>query len=350
MTRYRIPKLSEIFRVCVTFTPYRSRDRADDALAAPGLADHTRHLPGVNRSGVPRFSPARGARKARSRAVGFAHAGMRRASAAAQATRGMRARAGGVHACVDRSRRVVRPEAAEAEAVGDDEGARAGHGGAGHERAEQPGGGERQGGDVVGEGPEQVALDGAQRPAGESDGVGRGRRSPETRVMSEASMATSVPVPIARPRSAWASPGASLTPSPTIATTRPSAWRRRTTLHLVGGEHLGDHLGDADLRRRPLRRWPRLSPVRSTGRRPSALSAATASADVALTVSATASMPRTPPSHAAITAVCPCDSAARRASSIAVGRRGSSRASATAGPPARRGRRRRLRCRGLPGW
>ena len=42
-------------------------------------------------------------------------------------------------------------------------------------------------------------------------------------------MATSVPVPMLRPRSAWASAGASLTPSPTIATTRPSACRRLTT-------------------------------------------------------------------------------------------------------------------------
>src|SRR6185503_18596286 len=45
------------------------------------------------------------------------------------------------------------------------------------------------------------------------------RRSPDTSVRSDASIATSVPVPIARPRSAWASAGASLTPSPTIATT-----------------------------------------------------------------------------------------------------------------------------------
>ena len=52
---------------------------------------------------------------------------------------------------------------------------------------------------------------------------------------SEASIATSVPVPIARPRSACASAGASLTPSPTIATTRPSACSRRTTSALSAG-------------------------------------------------------------------------------------------------------------------
>ena len=47
------------------------------------------------------------------------------------------------------------------------------------------------------------------------------RRSPRIRVTSDASIATSVPVPIAIPTSAWASAGASLRPSPTIATRRP---------------------------------------------------------------------------------------------------------------------------------
>src|SRR2546429_529628 len=46
-------------------------------------------------------------------------------------------------------------------------------------------------------------------------------RSPLTSVRSLASIATAVPVPIARPRSAWASAGPSLTRSPTIATTLP---------------------------------------------------------------------------------------------------------------------------------
>ena len=55
------------------------------------------------------------------------------------------------------------------------------------------------------------------------------RRSPRTRVRSLASIATSVPVPMASPRSAWASAAASLTPSPTMATTRPSAWSRLRT-------------------------------------------------------------------------------------------------------------------------
>ena len=49
------------------------------------------------------------------------------------------------------------------------------------------------------------------------------RRSPFTRVMPALSMATSVPVPIAMPTSARASAGASLMPSPAIATTWPRA-------------------------------------------------------------------------------------------------------------------------------
>ncbi len=48
-------------------------------------------------------------------------------------------------------------------------------------------------------------------------------RSPFRRVTPALSMATSVPEPIARPTSAAASAGASLTPSPAMATTRPRA-------------------------------------------------------------------------------------------------------------------------------
>ena len=61
------------------------------------------------------------------------------------------------------------------------------------------------------------------------------RRSPLTRVRSLASIAASVPVPMASPRSAWASAAASLTPSPTIATTRPSDCSRRITSTLSTG-------------------------------------------------------------------------------------------------------------------
>src|SRR3990172_8205088 len=53
--------------------------------------------------------------------------------------------------------------------------------------------------------------------------------SPLIRTMSPDSIAMSVPVPIAIPTSAWASAGASLIPSPTIATTFPSPWILRTS-------------------------------------------------------------------------------------------------------------------------
>ena len=117
-------------------------------------------------------------------------------------------------------------------------------------RVEQPGRGQREGGDVVGEGPEQVALDRA-RASGATRRMASAaaRRSPRTSVRSLASMATSVPVPIARPRSAWASAAASLTPSPTIATTRALRLQAADDVDLVGGQHLGDHLVDADLGR-----------------------------------------------------------------------------------------------------
>ena len=52
---------------------------------------------------------------------------------------------------------------------------------------------------------------------------------------------------MARPRSAWASAAASLTPSPTIATTRPLGLQVADHVDLVVGQHLGDDLVDADL-------------------------------------------------------------------------------------------------------
>src|SRR5918994_1298569 len=60
--------------------------------------------------------------------------------------------------------------------------------------------------------------------------------SPPTRVRSLASTATSVPPPRATPTSAWARAGASLTPSPAIATTWPACWRRRTSAALPSGD------------------------------------------------------------------------------------------------------------------
>ena len=60
-------------------------------------------------------------------------------------------------------------------------------------------------------------------------------------------MATSVPVPIARPRSAVASAAASLTPSPTIATRAPSRCSRSTTATLSAGRTWATTSVDPDL-------------------------------------------------------------------------------------------------------
>ena len=94
-------------------------------------------------------------------------------------------------------------------------------------------------------------------------------------------MATSVPVPMDRPRSAWASAGASLTPSPTMATTRPSACRRRMTSALSEGR-TSAMTSSMPTSAATARAVVSLSPVSRTGRSPSACSDATASADVVL--------------------------------------------------------------------
>ena len=52
---------------------------------------------------------------------------------------------------------------------------------------------------------------------------------------------------MASPRSAWASAGASLTPSPTIATTRPRPGGGGSTVCLLGRQDVGDHLVDSQL-------------------------------------------------------------------------------------------------------
>ena len=67
--------------------------------------------------------------------------------------------------------------------------------------------------------------------------------------MSAAATAMSVPVPIAMPTWAPASAGASLMPSPTIATVRPRARSSATIARLVLGPHLREHALDAELAR-----------------------------------------------------------------------------------------------------
>ena len=86
----------------------------------------------------------------------------------------------------------------------------------------------------------------------------------------------SVPVPMAMPTSAAASAGASFTPSPAIATTRPSA-RRRLTTSLFRSGRTSASTSSMPSRRATALAVVRLSPVSMTMRRPSAFSAATTS-------------------------------------------------------------------------
>jgi hypothetical protein len=76
------------------------------------------------------------------------------------------------------------------------------------------------------------------------------------------------------PTSAWASAGASLTPSPTIATCALMELGHRS--RLVAGEYLGQHLVDPELGAIRSAVW-RLSPMSVRGRTPSSVSAVTAS-------------------------------------------------------------------------
>ncbi len=72
-----------------------------------------------------------------------------------------------------------------------------------------------------------------RRESARADVTSRG--SPPTRARSADSTAISDPLPIATPRSARASAGASLIPSPTIATTCPARWISATTSALSAG-------------------------------------------------------------------------------------------------------------------
>ena len=65
--------------------------------------------------------------------------------------------------------------------------------------------------------------------------AGTARGSALISVMPAVSMAMSVPVPMAMPTSARARAGASLIPSPTIATVRRRPWRRSTILAFTSG-------------------------------------------------------------------------------------------------------------------
>ena len=120
--------------------------------------------------------------------------------------------------------------------------------------------------------------------------VGTSIKSLCINTISADSIATSVPVPIAIPISAWASAGASLMPSPTIATFFPSAWSAATCSALSSGS--------TSLKTRSIPTCfaiasavRLLSPVIITTSMPILCSSAIAAALLAFKVSATAMIP-----------------------------------------------------------
>src|SRR3990172_874433 len=121
------------------------------------------------------------------------------------------------------------------------------------------------------------------------------------------SLATSEPEPRAMPRSAVARAGASLIPSPTMATMSPSALRRRMTSAFPSGRTF------AMTRSMPTREAMALavrslSPVRRRILRPMSLRDRTAASDWGFTVSARARTPRNRPSTTRFITVFPWDS------------------------------------------
>ncbi len=100
-------------------------------------------------------------------------------------------------------------------------------------------------------------------------------------------------MPIAIPTSAWASAGASFTPSPIISTAAPVCWSSLTAEILSSGNRLARYSMPSSSA--TLAATRSLSPVNSTMRlMPSLLSARTASLTPARSTSATATSPTTP--------------------------------------------------------
>ncbi len=100
-------------------------------------------------------------------------------------------------------------------------------------------------------------------------------RSPLISVMPALAMATSVPVPIAMPTSAVASAGASLMPSPAMATMRPSR-RNRSTTALFRSGSTSASISVIPSRCATAAAVAELSPVSMTMRSPSARSRSSA--------------------------------------------------------------------------
>ena len=124
-------------------------------------------------------------------------------------------------------------------------------------------------------------------------------------------MATSVPAPIAIPRSAWASAGASLTPSPTIATLRPLRCSSATLLALSAGSTSAITVSIPSSR--PMRRAvAALSPVSMTTCTPCSRRAAMAGRDVGRGASAMPMSATGRPSTATHTVVRPSAAIAAR--------------------------------------
>ncbi len=141
----------------------------------------------------------------------------------------------------------------------------------------QGAGGQRDGDDVVARRPGQVLDHLAVAGVGQPDERRRRPRgSLEARMTSADSMATSVPAPMAMPTSAPARAGASLTPSPTMATDQAAGLQLGDLGVLVLGEDLGHDLVDAELAADGSATW-RASPVIITTRLPRRRSSATAS-------------------------------------------------------------------------
>ena len=140
-------------------------------------------------------------------------------------------------------------------------------------------------------------------------------RSLRTTVMSAACMAASVPEPMAMPRSARVRAGASLTPSPTMATTRPCDCSSSTAWTLPSGVTSAiTSSGAIPTWAATERATAALSPVSSTGRSPSRWSSAIAAGASSFTVSCRSMNPATRPSTATRMVVKPSSRARRRAS------------------------------------
>ena len=142
------------------------------------------------------------------------------------------------------------------------------------------------------------------------------RRSLRTSTASALSMATSVPAPMAMPRSAATSAGASFTPSPIMATRRPSRCRRSTWARLSAGRTPA--ITSVMPSRAAIARAVRSSsPVSMMGMRFIAFICATAAALVGFSASRTPRRPTMRPARTTMSAVSPRSAISARAVSTA---------------------------------